>query len=170
MRSIYKKLNILYYFFCVQIPENLLFIICAAIYYIAKLSPFHSGFCYYGILENRKDESIRINNIEESIIDAILNIICNSFDINPVDKYKIRKTDSVIAIYKSWYGDCFVNMDDCELERFLGMLNKLTNSDIPKEILEKNIGEIIIWTAKVRNNRPVSLLEMEHIANNWFGD
>ena len=82
---------------------------------------------------------------------------------------KIREHDSVKGIYDSWYKNNFLNMDDCELERFIGMLQRLINQEIDNSEAEKytkmSIGEMIALAARIRNNQPVSDSEKENILN-----
>ena len=58
-------------------------------------------------------------------------------------------------------------MDDCELERFIGMLQRLINQEIDNSEAEKytkmGIGEMIALAARIRNNQPVSDSEKENI-------
>lgn len=136
---------------------------------------FDDGYSSYEILAGRSGQKLHIDNVDESITDCVLSIICEAFDINPNDKDKIREQDSVKAIYDSWYQPNFLNMDDCELERFFGMLQRLINQEIDNSEAEKytkmGIGEMIALAARIRNNQPVSDSEKEDILNgqaDWF--
>ena len=136
---------------------------------------FSDGYISYEILAGRSGQKLHIDNVDESITDCVLSIICEAFDINPDDKDKIREQDSVKAIYDSWYKINFLNMDDCELERFFGMLQRLINQEIDNSEAEKytkmGIGEMIALAARIRNNQPVSDSEKEDILNgqaDWF--
>lgn len=130
---------------------------------------FSDGYISYEILAGRSGQKLHIDNVDESITDCVLSIICEAFDINPDDKDKIREQDSVKAIYDSWYKNNFLNMDDCELERFIGMLQRLINQEIDNSEAEKytkmSIGEMIASAARIRNNQPVSDSEKENILN-----
>ena len=130
---------------------------------------FSDGYISYEILAGRLGQKLHIDNVDESITDCVLSIICEAFDINPNDKDKIREQDSVKAIYDSWYENNFLNMDDCELERFIGMLQRLINQEIDNSEAEKytkmGIGEMIALAARIRNNQPVSDSEKENILN-----
>ena len=130
---------------------------------------FSDGYISYEILAGRSGQKLHIDNVDESITDCVLSIICEAFDINPDDKDKIREQDSVKAIYDSWYKNNFLNMDDCELERFFGMLQRLINQEIDNSEAEKytkmSIGEMIASAARIRNNQPVSDSEKENILN-----
>ena len=130
---------------------------------------FSDGYISYEILAGRSGQKLHIDNVDESITDCVLSIICEAFDINPDDKDKIREQDSVKAIYDSWYKINFLNMDDCELERFFGMLQRLINQEIDNSEAEKytkmGIGEMIALAARIRNNQPVSDSEKENILN-----
>ncbi len=144
-------------------------IIIITIYFTAKALFFDDGYFSYEILAGRPGQKLHIDNVDESITDCVLSIICEAFDINPDDKDKIREQDSVKAIYDSWYKNNFLNMDDCELERFIGMLQRLINQEIDNSEAEKytkmSIGEMIALAARIRNNRPVSDSEKEDILN-----
>ena len=142
-------------------------IIIITIYFTAKALFFNDGYISYEILAGRPGQKLHIDNVDESITDCVLSIICAAFDINPDDKDKIREQDSVKAIYDSWYKINFLNMDDCELERFIGMLQRLINQEIDNSEAEKytkmSIGEMIALAARIRNNQPVSDSEKENI-------
>ena len=142
-------------------------IIIITIYFTAKALFFDDGYISYEILAGRSGQKLHIDNVDESITDCVLSIICEAFDINPDDKDKIREQDSVKAIYDSWYKINFLNMDDCELERFFGMLQRLINQEIDNSEAEKytkmGIGEMIALAARIRNNQPVSDSEKENI-------
>ena len=142
-------------------------IIIITIYFTAKALFFDDGYISYEILAGRPGQKLHIDNVDESITDCVLSIICEAFDINPDDKDKIREQDSVKAIYDSWYKNNFLNMDDCELERFIGMLQRLINQEIDNSEAEKytkmGIGEMIALAARIRNNQPVSDSEKENI-------
>lgn len=144
-------------------------IIIITIYFTAKALFFDDGYFSYEILAGRPGQKLHIDNVDESITDCVLSIICAAFDINPDDKDKIREQDSVKAIYDSWYKINFLNMDDCELERFIGMLQRLINQEIDNSEAEKytkmSIGEMIALAARIRNNQPVSDSEKENILN-----
>jgi|GEM_PF-6757556 len=144
-------------------------IIIITIYFTAKALFFDDGYFSYEILAGRPGQKLHIDNVDESITDCVLSIICEAFDINPDDKDKIREQDSVKAIYDSWYQPNFLNMDDCELERFIGMLQRLINQEIDNSEAEKytkmGIGEMIALAARIRNNHPVSDSEKEDILN-----
>ena len=130
---------------------------------------FDDGYSSYEILAGRSGQKLHIDNVDESITDCVLSIICEAFDINPDDKDKIREQDSVKAIYDSWYKNNVLHMDDCELERFIGMLQRLINQEIDNSEAEKytkmGIGEMIALAARIRNNQPVSDSEKENILN-----
>ena len=77
-------------------------IIIIIIYFTAKALFFNDGYFSYEILAGRSGQKLHIDNVDESITDCVLSIICEAFDINPDDKDKIREQDSVKAIYDSW--------------------------------------------------------------------
>ena len=133
---------------------------------IAAFSEKHR-YCSIPVLIERTDRKLHIENVDESIVDCVLEMICESFDIDPADKNKIRENDSVKEIYNSLYEDSFGLMDECELERFSGMLQRLINQKIDnsewKKYDEMSIGEMIALAARIRNNKPVSDSEKEHI-------
>ena len=124
-------------------------------------------YCSIPVLIERTDRKLHIENVDESIADCVLVMICEAFDIDPADKNKIRENDSVKEIYNSLYEDSFGLMDECELERFSGMLQRLINQEIDnsewKKYDEMSIGEMIALAARIRNNKPVSDPEKEYI-------
>lgn len=124
-------------------------------------------YCSIPVLIERTDQKLQIENVDESIADCVLVMICEAFDIDPADKDKIREYDSVKKIYNSLYNDSFGLMDECELERFSGMLERLMKQKIDnsewKKYDEMSIGEMIALAARIRNNRPVSDPEKEYI-------
>ena len=106
-----------------------------------------------------KVDTAYINTFARGIMDRV--------SIDPADKDKIREFDSVKKIYNSLYNDSFGLMDECELERFSGMLQRLINQKIDNsewgKYDEMCIGEMIALAARIRNNRPVSDPEKEYI-------
>lgn len=142
----------------------ILVISIAVIYFYAR------GDCYisYEIFADRRIQKIHIENVDESIVDCVLAIICEAFDMDPADSGRIREHDTVKAIYDSWYRGSFVPCDDCELERFHAMLKALIHLtdkdlDVSDDFLKMPIGEIMTFIARIRHNAPVSDSEKEFI-------
>ena len=142
----------------------ILVISIAVIYFYAR------GDCYisYEIFADRRNQKIHIGNVDESIVDCVLAIICEAFDMDPADSGRIREHDTVKAIYDSWYRGSFVPCDDCELERFHAMLKALIHLtdkelDVSDDFLKMQIGEIMTFIARIRHNAPVSDSEKEFI-------
>ena len=136
----------------------------AVIYFYAR------GDCYisYEIFADRRIQIIHLENVDESIVDCVLSIICEAFDMDPADSGRIREHDTVKAIYDSWYRGSFVTWDDCELERFHAMLKALIHltdkdMDVSDDFVKMQIGEIITFIARIRHNAPVSDSENEYI-------
>lgn len=102
-------------------------IICILVISIAVIYFYARGDCYisYEIFADRRIQKIHRENVDESIVDCVLAIICEVFDMDPADSGRIREHDTVKAIYDSWYRGSFVPFDDCELERFHAMLKAL---------------------------------------------
>ena len=142
----------------------ILVISIAVIYFYAR------GDCYisYEIFADRSNQKIHLENVDESIVDCVLAIICEAFDMDPADSGRIREHDTVKAIYDSWYRGSFVPCDDCELERFHAMLKALIHLtdkdlDVSDDFLKMQIGEIMTFIARIRHNAPVSDSEKEFI-------
>ena len=142
----------------------ILVISIAVIYFYAR------GDCYisYEIFADRRIQKIHLENVDESIVDCVLAVICEAFDMDPADSGRIREHDTVKAIYDSWYRGSFVNMDDCELERFHAMLKALIHLtdkelDVSDDFLKMPIGEIMTFIARIGHNAPVSDSEKEFI-------
>ena len=142
----------------------ILVISIAVIYFYAR------GDCYisYEIFADRSNQKIHLENVDESIVDCVLAVICEAFDMDPADSGRIREHDTVKAIYDSWYRGSFVPCDDCELERFHAMLKALihlTDKDmeVTDDFLKMPIGEIMTFIARIRHNAPVSDSEKEFI-------
>lgn len=145
-------------------------IICILVISIAVIYFYARGDCYisYEIFADRRIQIIHLGNVDESIVDCVLAIICEAFDMDPADSGRIREHDTVKAIYDSWYRGSFVTWDDCELERFHAMLKALihlTDKDmeVSDDFLKMQIGEIMTFIARIRHNAPVSDSEKEFI-------
>ena len=136
----------------------------AVICFYARGGPYIS----YEIFADRRNQKIHIGNVDESIVDCVLTVICEAFDIDPADSGRIREHDTVKAIYDSWYRGSFVPCDDCELERFHAMLKALihlTDKDmaVSDDFMKMQIGEIMAFIARIRHNAPVSDSEKEFV-------
>ena len=165
MKNICKKAISLCLTVYTKTFELLLFVFAAVVCTMAKCLFCGGDYIYYDILSDRAAEIFSVDGADESITNAVLDIICAAFDIDPADKYKIRPSDSVMAIYDSWYENSIVDMDDCELERFCTMLSILVSQKVQHDILKKSVGEIIAFAAKNRANKEVTSSELENILN-----
>ncbi len=142
----------------------ILVISIAVIYFYARGGSYIS----YEIFADRSNQKIHLENVDESIVDCVLAVICEAFDMDPADSGRIREHDTVKAIYDSWYRGSFVPCDDCELERFHAMLKALIHLtdkdlDVSDDFLKMQIGEIMTFIARIRHNAPVSDSEKEFI-------
>ena len=142
----------------------ILVISIAVIYFYVRGGSYIS----YEIFSDRSNQKIHLENVDESIVDCVLAVICEAFDMDPADSGRIREHDTVKAIYDSWYRGSFVSWDDCELERFHAMLKALIhltdkNLDVSDDFLKMQIGEIMTFIARIRHNAPVPDSEKEFV-------
>lgn len=108
-------------------------------------------------LETRQCEyCIHVAGIDDSITDAVLEIIREAFNI---DKGTIRLDMSIMDVYNSEYKVFWGNWDDCELERVLAMLNAL-GCKISDNLLQITINELACFVAEARNNKNITYSEL----------
>lgn len=107
----------------------------------------------------KQEYCVHVAGVDDSITDAILEIIREAFDI---DKDTIRLDTSIMDIYNSEYKFFWGNWDDCELERVLAMLNAL-GCKISDDLLQITVNELVCFVAEARNNKNITYSELEDV-------
>ena len=107
-------------------------------------------------------------NIDASITNAVLEIICESFDLSRDAIYMLRPEDTPKAIYDSCYGNN-ATYDDMELECLSGMIYFASDHTIDRDrCISMPISQIIQSIASNRNNKPISESELEKILDHRY--
>lgn len=98
-------------------------------------SGYEGGYAKYLIGREPDKEVCQINGMRQEDVDAVLRVICESFDIVEEQRFCLRPEDNLGDIYRSFHGplDC---CDDFEFERLWWELERLSGRILTQQECE----------------------------------